>query len=373
MAQRDYYEVLGVERSATEDEIKRAYRKLALQNHPDHNPDDPEAEARFKEAAEAYEVLRNSEQRARYDQYGFAGLNNNGGFNSTEDIFAHFGDIFGDIFGFTMGGAGGRRRGPRPEAGADLRYNLTITFEQAAHGDEIVLTIPRQAPCDECDGSGAAEGSQRQTCRHCGGAGQVRHSQGFFQIAVPCPHCKGEGSIIEKPCPRCKGRGTVQQTQELSVRVPAGVDTGTRLRLRNEGEPGVHGGPHGDLYVFITVEESKKFQRQGQDLLVVREITFPQAALGVKLQVEGLSETLDVQIPPGTQHGSIFRLTGKGLTYIGQKRVGDLLVDVRVLTPTKLTARQEELLREFERASEEGPMEKIKKTARKLGKAMGMD
>lgn len=374
MAQRDYYEILGVERAASEDEIKRAYRKLALKCHPDHNPDDPEAESLFKEAAEAYEVLRNPEQRARYDKFGHAGINGNDNFNfqSTEDIFAHFGDIFGDIFGFSAAG-GGRRRGPRPESGADLRYNLTIPFEEAATGSEVTLTIPRRVPCEDCDGSGAAEGSKPETCRQCGGAGQVRHSQGFFQFAVTCPACKGEGATIEKPCPRCKGKGTVQQTQELSVRVPAGVDTGTRLRLRHEGEPGIHGGPHGDLYVFITVEESTKFRRQGQDLIVTREISFPQAALGVKISVDGLKGSLELNIPAGTQNDAVFRLQGEGLPYIGQKRVGDLLVEVKVVTPATLSARQKELLREFEAAGEERPMEKIKKAARKLGKVMGME
>lgn len=374
MAQRDYYDILGVDRAASEDEIKRAYRKLALKYHPDHNPDNPEAEVQFKEAAEAYEVLRNQEQRARYDKFGHAGVsgNNNFNFQSTEDIFAHFGDIFGDIFGFSAGG-GGRRRGPRPEAGADLRYNLTIDFEDAARGTEETLSIPRRAVCEDCEGSGAAEGSKPENCRQCGGAGQVRHSQGFFQFAVTCPACKGEGVTIEKPCPRCKGKGSVQQTQELSVRIPAGVDTGTRLRLRHEGEPGIHGGPHGDLYVFITVSESTKFRRQGQDLLVTREITFPQAALGVKLSVEGLNDTLEVNIPAGTQNDAVFRMKEQGLPFIGQKRVGDLLVEIKVVTPTNLSTKQQELLREFERAGEDRPMEKIKKVARKLGQAMGME
>lgn len=372
MAQRDYYEILGVERSAAEDEIKRAYRKLALKYHPDHNPDDPVAETNFKEAAEAYEVLRNPEQRERYDKFGHAGLSGNGnfGFNSTEDIFAHFGDIFGDIFGFSMGG---RQRGPRPESGADLRYNLTIPFDDAARGTEVTLSIPRRAECEECGGTGAAEGTSPETCRQCNGSGQVRHAQGFFQFAVTCPQCRGEGVTIAKPCPKCKGKGTMPQTQELAVRVPAGVDTGTRLRLRHEGEPGVHGGPPGDLYVFVTVESSSKFERQGQDLVLSRDVTFPQAALGVKLKVEGLNGQLDLNIPAGTQNGAVFRLNGEGLPYIGQKRIGDLLVEIRVITPTKLSTKQEELLREFERTGEDKPMEKIKKAARKLSKAMGME
>lgn len=374
MAQRDFYEVLGVARDASEDEIKRAYRKMALQNHPDHNPDNPEAEQRFKEAAEAYEILRDPDRRARYDKFGHAGLGNGsdfGGFGSTEDIFAHFGDIFGDMFGFSMGG-GSRRSGPRATAGADLRYNLTISFVQAARGAEISLTIPRQATCDECKGSGAATGTSRETCRQCGGAGQVRNTQGFFQFVVPCPACHGEGYTIAKPCPRCRGKGQVQQMRDLSVRVPAGVDNGTRLRLRSEGESGSNGGPNGDLYVFITVEEDKVFRRQGQDLVLTREISFVQAALGHTLEVPGLDGPLELKIAKGTQSGSVLRLPGKGLPYLTQKRTGDLLVEVIVVTPTGLTEEQEKLLRNFQELVDGRPLEKVKKVARKIGKAMGI-
>ena len=369
MTQRDYYEILEVERTASADEIKRAYRKMALKYHPDHNPGDAEAEKRFKEAAEAYEILRDPDKRARYDQYGHAGVNGGGnsfgGFSSTEDIFAHFGDIFGDIFGF--GGMGGARRGgPRAEAGADLRYNLTISFEQAARGTEMTLTIPRQATCQECGGSGAAKGSTRDTCPQCHGSGQVRHAQGFFQFAVTCPKCKGAGSIVSRPCPKCKGTGRTRETQELSVKIPAGVDSGTRLRLRNEGEAGVHGGPNGDLYVFLTVEKSKKFRREGQDLLVTRDVTFPQAALGTKLEIEGLDGPLELKVPKGTQSGSVFKIPHEGLPYVGQANKGDLLVEIRVVTPTHLTSRQEELLREFEETEEGNPISKVKKAAKKL-------
>lgn len=372
MVQLDYYEVLGVARDASEDEIKRAYRKKALENHPDRNPDNPEAEQRFKDAAEAYEVLRDPDKRARYDAYGHAGLGNggNGGFASAEDIFAHFGDIFGDIFGFSMGGR--RGGGPRPTAGADLRYNLNVTFAQAAKGAEINLTIPRQETCEDCKGKGTAPDTERETCRQCGGAGQVRNTQGFFQFVVPCPACHGQGFTIPHPCPRCKGKGTVHTTRELSVRIPAGVDSGTRLRVRGEGEPGTHGGPHGDLYVFINVEEDKTFQRQGQDLVLVRDISFVQAALGHTLEVPGLDGPLELKIPRGTQSGKVFSLPGKGLPYIGQKRSGDLLVKIVVVTPTGLSADQEKLLRDFEALSEGKPMEKVKRAARKLGKAMGI-
>ena len=367
MAQRDYYEVLGVARDASEDEIKRAYRKLALQNHPDHNPDDPEAEQRFKEAAEAYEVLRDPERRSRYDQFGHAGVGNGSDFQgfSSDDIFAHFGDIFGDMFGFSMGGS--RRGGPRPTAGADLRYDLQVTFAQAARGAEVTITLPKQAVCEDCKGSGAAPGSNRETCRRCGGAGQVRNNQGFFQFVVPCPTCHGEGYTIAKPCPRCKGKGIIQKTRDLSVRVPAGVDTGNRLRLRGEGEAGTNGGPNGDLYVVIHVTDDKTFQRQGQDLVLTRRISFPQAALGVTLEVPGLDETLELKIAAGTQSGTVLRLPGKGLPYPGQKRTGDLLVEVIVVTPTKLSARQKELLEEFQN-DEESLGDKIKDT---LGSILG--
>ncbi len=371
MAQRDYYEILGVDKEASDDTIKRAYRKLALQYHPDHNPGDSSAEIKFREAAEAYEVLRDPQQRARYDKFGHAGLGGTGGFQSNEDIFAHFSDIFGGIFGgFTMGGGS---RGSRAQAGHDLRYNLTITFEQAARGDEVLLNIPRNVTCDECDGKGAAQGTERETCHRCGGSGQMVQSQGFFQFAVTCPSCNGEGFTIPHPCPKCKGKGLLQTIQELSVRVPAGVDTGTRLRLRNEGEAGSYGGPSGDLYVFITVEESKHFTRQGQDLLLVQDISFPQAAMGAKITVEGLNGSLDVQIPKGTQTGHVFRIPDEGLPFVGQSRVGNLLVEVRVVVPTKLSHRQEELLREFEEAAADSPIEKLKNAGKRLKKAVGLD
>jgi molecular chaperone DnaJ len=374
MSQRDYYEVLGVGRDAAEDEIKRQYRKLALQYHPDRNPDNPEAEQKFKEAAEAYDVLRDADKRARYDRFGHAGLNGNGGghgFANAEDVFAHFSDIFGDLFGFATGSS--RMRGPRPQAGADLRYNLSISFRQAAKGDEVTLRLPKKAACDECGGSGAAPGTRPETCRHCGGSGQIRQSQGFFQIAVPCPVCRGEGQVIPTPCPKCKGAGILQQVRELSVRIPAGVDTGNRLRLRGEGEPGLHGGPPGDLYVVVNVEQDKTFRRQGQDLVITHEISFVQAALGDRIEVPTLDDPVTLEIPRGTQGGEVFRLTDQGLPYLGHHQKGDLLVEVRVLTPTSLSKKQEELLREFAKLEEGKPFEKVKKVARKIGKAMGME
>ncbi len=372
--QRDYYEILEVEKTASSDEIKRAYRQMALKYHPDRNPGDAEAEKRFKEAAEAYEVLRDADKRARYDRFGHAGMNGGGfgGFSSNEDIFSHFSDIFGDLFGFSMGG-GTRRSGSRAQAGADLRYNLSISLRQAAKGDEINLKIPKRVTCPECKGNGAAPGTGPETCRHCGGAGQVRHSQGFFQIAMPCPSCNGAGQVIKNPCPRCKGAGRIQDTRELSVRVPPGVDTGNRLRLRGEGEPGLHGGPPGDLYVVLTVEDDKVFQRDGAHLLLVKEINMVQAALGDRIQVPGLDGPLDMDVPKGTQSGEVFRLGGEGLPVVNSNRKGDLLVEIKVLTPSRLSSRQEELLREFAAAEEDKPLNKAKKVIKKVGKAMGLD
>ncbi len=372
MSQRDYYEVLGVARDASEDEIKKAYRKLAMQYHPDRNPDNREAEDKFKEAAEAYDVLRDADKRARYDQYGHAGMNGGygQGFSSSEDVFSHFSDIFGDLFGFAGGAGGGRSRGPRPQAGNDLRYNLSISFRQAAKGDEVTLRLPRRVACTECGGTGAAKGTKAETCRHCNGQGQVRQSQGFFQIAIPCPVCRGEGKIISNPCPKCKGRGETQEMRELQVRIPAGVDTGNRLRLRGEGEAGSNGGPHGDLYVVITVEDDKTFRRQEQDLIVTQEITFIQAALGDRIDVPTLEDNVALEIPAGTQSGKVFRIADKGLPYLGHDYVGDLLVEVIVVTPTNLSSKQEELLREFARLDDEKISSKAKKFGKKLGRKM---
>lgn len=374
MSQRDFYEILGVERDASDDEIKSAYRKLALKYHPDRNPDNPEAEQSFKEAAGAYDVLRNPERRANYDRYGSADpFGGGGGFSNTNDIFSQFGDIFGDLFGFGRSERGG---GPRPQAGSDLRYNMSIDFLQAAKGAEITITIPRHEPCPECEGSGAAPGSKTETCKHCGGAGQVRHTQGFMQFAVQCPSCGGQGKVITTPCPKCKGQGVVVRERELSVRIPAGVYDGARLRLRGEGEMGIHGGPPGDLYVVLRVEEDKVFARQGQDLMYTAEISFPDATLGVRIEVPGLDESLELEIPKGTQSGAVFRLGGKGLPYPGERRVGDLLVEVKVLTPTKLNEEQIRLIKEFDKATKAKDKTltgKLKKAAGKIGKAMGME
>ena len=364
MSQRDYYEVLGVNKNASDDELKRAYRKLAMKYHPDHNPGNKEAEQNFKEAAEAYDVLRDPEKRARYDRFGFAGVQGGGGgFSDAEDIFSHFGDIFGDLFGFSS-----HMSGSQASSGADLRYNLTISFAQVAKGDKITLTLPKHVPCTDCNGTGAAPGTRPETCRHCNGTGQVRRSQGFFQIATPCPICRGEGHVIRKPCPRCKGEGVIVDTRKLEVSVPAGVDTGVRLRVRGEGEPGVHGGPPGDLYVVISVEEDARWERNGQDLLCHAKVSFAQAALGHKMEVPGLDGPIPIEIPKGIQTGTILHCPGEGMPYPGRSRRGDLLVEVVVVTPTHLSERQEELLREFEAAGDDSLLSKTKKLF-KRGKA----
>lgn len=358
MNKRDYYEVLGVSQSASADEIKRAYRKCAMEFHPDRNPDNPEAETKFKEAAQAYEVLRDSGKRARYDQFGHDGVADNGfsGFQSTEDIFGAFGDIFGDLFGFSSGAG----RGSRPRAGADLRYDLTISFRQAVLGDEMTLHIPKKVPCSECHGSGAQPGSSPVTCSQCGGTGQVTQSQSFFRVAVTCPACRGQGQIIETPCSGCRGGGLVRVTRDLSVRIPAGVDNGSRLRLRGEGEIGANNGPPGDLFVVLFVEEDKVFSRQGQNLIYSTQVTFVQAALGDTIEVPTMADPVPFAVPKGTQSGEVFRLKQLGVPHPGDSRQGDLLVEVRVSIPTHLSKKQEELLQEFASLEEEKPLNKVK-------------
>lgn len=356
---RDYYEILGVEKNASADEIKSRYRKLALQYHPDRNPDDPDAEDKFKEAAEAYEVLSDPGKRAQYDRFGHAGVNGQGfgdHFRSSEDVFSAFGDIFGDLFGFGAA-AGGRRR---PRAGADLRYNLNISFRDAAKGTEVELNIPKKEVCSECEGQGSAPGHTPETCQHCHGQGQVTQSQSFFRISVPCPVCRGEGAIITHPCPKCRGNGIVHVNKNLKVRIPAGVDTGSRLRLRGEGEPGDNGGPHGDLYVVIYVDDDKIFTRRGQDVIIGTDVSIVQAILGAKIDVPTLDEPVNLEIPKGTQSGKILRIKGMGLPYLGSSQKGDLLVEVTVHIPTKISKKQEELLREFDRLEEDRPLNKVK-------------
>jgi molecular chaperone DnaJ len=353
MAKRDYYDILGVSRDASNSEIKRAYRTLALKHHPDRNPEDPEAEARFKEAAEAYEVLADAEKRQIYDRFGHEGLAGHGsgrggpGFHDVNDIFSEFGDIFGDMFGFGQRGA--RSKGPR--RGADLRYDLELSFEEAAFGTKKTITIPRHSECDRCQGSGAEPGTEPATCATCDGRGQIQHTQGFFTLSSSCPQCDGTGEIIADRCDECHGRGVVEEEREVSVKVPAGVATGTRLRLRNEGESGQNSGPRGDLYVFLHVTPSEVFERDGPDLHYAADLTFIEAALGCEIEVPTLGEPHTLTVDPGTQYGDTKILHNEGIQQIGTSRRGNLIVHMRVEIPRDLTEAQRELLEQFERLS----------------------
>jgi molecular chaperone DnaJ len=349
VSKRDYYEVLGVSREATEQEIKSAYRKLALKYHPDRNPGDKVAEDQFKEAAEAYAVLADAEKRAAYDRFGHAGVSSGagaGGFDPT--IFADFGDIFGglrDIFGFGDIFGGGRRGGP--QRGSDLRYDMEISFEESARGAETSVQIPRQEPCQACRGTGSASGSAPAVCPQCSGRGQIRYQQGFFTVAQTCRQCGGAGRVITKPCAECKGHGTEQRQHKLTVKIPAGIASGQRLRLHGEGEAGSAGGPHGDLYVVVHVQESLIFQREGDDLFCRVPITFPIAALGGQVKVPTLDADEALTVPEGTHSGQVFRLRGKGMPSVTGRGRGDLHVAVDVVTPKKLTREQRHLLEQL--------------------------
>jgi len=347
VSKRDYYEVLGVSRTATEQEIKSAYRKLAFSHHPDRNPGSKEAEERFKEAAEAYAVLADADKRHLYDRFGHAGLGSAAtGFDPTvftgfEDILGGLGDMFG--FGEIFGAA--RRRGP--QRGADLRYDLEISFAEAAKGAETTIQIPRQEPCDTCHGSGAAAGSKPSTCPQCHGRGQIRTQQGPFMLARTCGYCRGTGSVITNPCATCRGAGRVEKERKLTVRIPAGIATGQRLRLTGEGEAGPAGGPAGDLYVVIHVQEHPFFQRDGNDLHCEIPIHFPTLALGRDITIPTLDGEETITIPEGTQAGSVFRLRGRGMPDVSGRGRGDLLVTVKVVTPAKLTREQKKLLQQL--------------------------
>jgi molecular chaperone DnaJ len=344
---RDYYEVLGVARAASDEDIKRAYRRLALKYHPDRNPNDEDAEQRFKEAAEAYEVLCDPEKRSRYDRFGHSGLSGTGfhEFSSAEDIFDAFGDIFGgSVFGNLFGARRGRR-GPRP--GRDLRIHLELELLEAARGASKTFDIRRKEICATCSGSGAKSGTQPVTCSYCGGRGEVLQSQGFFRITTTCPGCQGAGTQIREPCSECAGSGRVLAVRTLQIDIPAGVDTGMRVRLRGEGEPGDNGAPRGDLYCYINVREHPLFHREGPNLICQVPIAFTQAALGAEIEVPSLTGKQTLNVPRGTQSGEVFRLRGQGMPDPRGKGSGDLVVQVTIETPRKLTKRQEELLREF--------------------------
>lgn len=334
---RDYYEILGIAQEASEQEIKSAYRKMALKHHPDKNPNDKNAEENFKEAAEAYSVLSDPEKRARYDRYGHSGLQ--GGFGGFDpNTFGDFGDILGEFFGF--GDIfGGRRRGG-PERGADLRYDLKISFREAAFGLKTKIKIPRQDTCGACDGRGTPKGKNPSTCPTCRGAGQVRYQQGFFSISRTCSQCNGAGRIITEPCETCQGRGRVRKEKVLEIRIPAGVDNDARLRIQGEGEAGVQNGPSGDLYVVIHVEEHPFFQRQGNNIYCQVPIGIARAVLGSEITVPTLEGEEKLKIPEGTQSGSVFRLRNKGIVSLGERGRGDQFVTVNVAIPTKLTKEQ---------------------------------
>lgn len=344
MAQRDYYEVLGVTRTATSSEISVAYRKLAVQFHPDRNPGDSEATEKFKEAAEAFEVLNDSDKRSRYDRFGHAGLNGQYGahhFTDVEDIFSAFGDLFGDLFG---GGRGGRRG---VQKGRDVRCDVTLTLKEAANGVTKTVEFQRHDKCKKCSGSGAAEGSRREVCSYCRGQGRVIQSAGIVRIQTTCPSCHGEGSTIKHPCPSCRGSGQVLKKVTTEVQIPAGVDDEMRVRITGEGEPSPNGGPPGDCYCFISVLAHPLFERDGQHLVCRIPITYAQAALGTTLEVPTLEGRGEVEIPSGTQSGAVFKLGGKGMPDPRRRGMGDLLVQVIIEVPKKLSKEEQTLLREL--------------------------
>lgn len=352
MAKRDYYEVLGISKSATDVEIKKAYRRLAMKHHPDRNTDDAGAEAKFKEAKEAYEVLKESGKRATYDRFGHDGLRagsgGHGGFGAEG-----FGDIFGDVFGDIFGGA---RRGGGAQVfrGADLGYDLELGLETAVRGDSVEIDVPSQVSCDSCAGSGAKKGTRPVTCSACGGVGQVRMQQGFFSIQQTCPACKGAGTTITEPCSKCHGRGRVRKIRTLSVKIPGGVDDGDRIRLSGEGEAGRNGGPAGDLYVELRVKPHKIFRRDGANLSCEFPVSIATATLGGEVELPTLNGVVVLKIPAGTQSGKIFRLRGKGVTTVRDPRLGDLFAEIAIETPVNLTAEQKQLLEKFDAAVQKG-------------------
>ncbi|HDZ10264.1 molecular chaperone DnaJ [Pseudohongiella sp.] len=360
MSKRDYYEVLGVGRDATEGELKKAYRRVAMKHHPDRNPDNKESEEKFKEANEAFEVLSDPDKKARYDQYGHAGVNPQGGGGAGA---GDFGDIFSDIFGDIFGGAGGRGGRGGVRKGADLRYNLELDLESAVKGTTVKIRIPTAVNCGTCDGTGAKKGSSPVDCATCNGIGQVRMQQGFFSVQQTCPRCQGSGKQIKDPCNTCHGRGQVEEQKTLSVKVPAGVDDGDRIRLTGEGQAGVNGGPPGDLYVQVHMRAHKLFVRDGRDLHCEIPISFVDAALGGELEVPTLDGRVKLKIPAETQTGKLFRLRGKGVTSVRGGPPGDLLCRVVVETPVKLTRRQKEILQEFQAIGESEGQQSPKMTS----------
>jgi len=373
MAKRDYYEVLGVNKNASTDEIKRAYRRMAMKYHPDKNPGDKDAEAKFKECAEAYEVLADAQKRQQYDQFGHEGLRGSGMHDfsrmNVDDIFSMFGfdDFFSGIFG------GGRRRSGRPGVtkGYDLETGVELTLEEVSRGTEKTIEFTRQHRCPECGGSGAAKGSTPVTCPTCGGSGQVARGGGFFQMVSTCPQCKGARQVVSNPCKKCKGTGRVPKKRTVTIKIPAGVHEGQGIRVAGEGEPGQGGGPNGDLYCYVKLLPHEFLQRDGNDLVAIVPISFTQAALGTTIDVPSLDGTQRLKIPPGTQYGSVFRIKGRGLPDIRSKRVGDQLVQVTVETPYKLNSKQEELLREFAKTEHTSVSPKVQGFFDKMKKHFG--
>lgn len=342
MSKRDYYEVLGVTKTASDADIKKAYRSLAVKFHPDKNPGDAEAEEKFKECAEAYAVLSDSQKRSQYDKFGHAGMGGGGfdpGFSNIEDIFDLFG--FGDMFG------GRGRTRSNVQRGSDLRFDLEITLEDAANGKDEKLSIPRLEKCEPCDGNGAEPGTSPEQCISCGGRGQTQYQQGFFSVMRTCPNCRGTGKIIRTPCKECRGQGRIEKEKSLEIKIPAGVETGSRLRVTGEGEAGVSGGPSGDLFVVIHVKEHETFERQGANLYSAVPITFAQAALGAELSVKTLDGEEELKVPPGTQTGTVFRLKSHGMPALGGRGKGDLFVAVTLITPKTLNKEQRKLLEQL--------------------------
>ncbi len=359
ITKQDYYEILGVDRNASNEELKANYRKLALQYHPDRNPGSQEAEEKFKEAAEAYEVLRDPEKRNIYDHYGHEGLQGTGfsGFRGFEDIFSSFTDIFDDFFGFGTG----RRSRTAARRGADLRYDLTISFTDASFGVETEIDIKKLQTCSTCQGTGCESGTHPEDCLQCAGTGQINRSQGFFSIRTTCPYCHGEGRTIPSPCPGCRGTGQVERGKKVSLKIPAGVDSGSRLRLTGEGESGTRGGPPGDLYVFINVKPHDFFKRNDNDVICQIPLSFVQAALGADINVPTLTGEKKLHIPKGTQPGDIFRFKREGIPSLRGHGKGDQIIQVLVKTPTGLTKKQEALLKEFAKLESAKLSSKIKR------------
>ena len=371
MAKRDYYEVLGVGRDASADDIKRSYRRMAMKYHPDKNPNDKEAEAKFKQCAEAYEVLSDPEKRQRYNQFGHDGLRGAGVHDYSRMNVEDIGSMFADLFGFEdLFGLGGRRRtrAKGPSRGYDLETTVSLTLNEIARGTEKTIEFTRQDSCPQCSGTGSAKGSRPGKCPGCGGKGQVARGGGFFQMISTCPQCKGAGQIITNPCKNCRGSGSVPKKREVSIKIPAGVHEGQGIRIANEGEPGRGGGPRGDLYCYVRVKAHEFLQRDGNDLICVVPVSFTQAALGANIDVPSLNGARQLKVPAGTQHGNIFRIKGQGLPDIRTGRSGDQLVQVVVEIPTKLNHKQKELLREFAKTENKAVFPKSRGFFEKLKK-----